>query len=76
LGLKNRFLPNFVSGIPSIGSIYDPRDRQAWVRKNYVGNRCYLTKGRSSPLVASYSNPIDLKTVIYKENLKKVGIYR
>lgn len=72
LGLKNRFLPNFVSGIPSIGSI----STQARVRKNYVGNRCYSTKGRSSPLVASYSNPIDLKTVIYKENLKKVGIYR
>lgn len=47
-------------------------------KKNYIGNRYYSTKGSgsSTPLVASYSNPIDFKTVIYKENLKKAGIYR
>ena len=39
------------------------------------GNRYYSTKGVNS-IVASYSNPINLKSAIYKENLKKSGIYR
>ncbi|WP_431998961.1 hypothetical protein [Streptomyces fungicidicus] len=39
------------------------------------GNRYYSTKGVNS-IVASYSNPVNLKSAIYKENLKKSGIYR
>jgi hypothetical protein len=39
------------------------------------GNRYYSTKSSSLP-IASYSNPINLKSVIYKENNKKAGIYR
>jgi group I intron endonuclease len=39
------------------------------------GNRYYSTKSSSLP-VASYSNPINLKSIIYKENNKKGGIYR
>ena len=60
------------NGILSIGPIY----AQSLIRKNSLGNRYYSIKGSSTPLVASYSNPVNFKTIIYKENLKKAGIYR
>lgn len=49
---------------------------------NSFGNRFYSTSNEpscshnSSYVAATYSNPISLKYVIYKENHKKAGIYR
>lgn len=44
----------------------------------YLGNRFYSTSNNplQNSFAASYPNPVLLKSVIYKENLKKAGIYR
>jgi hypothetical protein len=43
-----------------------------------LGNRFYSTSNNplQNSFAASYPNPVLLKSVIYKENLKKAGIYR
>ena len=55
------------------------------IPNNVIGNRYYSTNNKSSsvrssnnlsPVCTTYANPILLKSVIYKENQKKAGIYR
>ena len=52
------------------------------ISNNGTGNRFYSTNNKSndsnnlSSVCTTYANPILLKSVIYKENQKKAGIYR
>jgi len=79
-------LEEYVTKFQSRMSSYNiPCDRYKFnkVSINYLNKRLYSSnnkpnnsEGLSIEAVASYYNPFDLKSTIYKENLNKAGIYR
>jgi len=78
-------LEEYVTKFQSRMSSYDiPCDRYKFnkVSINYLNKRLYSSnnkpnnsEGSSIEAIASYYNPLDLRSTIYKENLNKAGIY-
>ena len=62
--------------------IYSNTYNHKTILSNSFGNRFYSTNNKPSnshnptSIASSYSNPILFKSIIYKENQKKAGIYR